>query len=193
MSIDEFFEAIDTGDLTTLERAISLLWFVAIDDASASLTAREICALIERNGHPKQNASRLNEALANDRRTAKAAQGSWRLVPMARRMLDEKLAPIFKAPKKVRASDAVLPHELFKGTRGYLEAVVRQINASYDHGLYDCCAVMCRRLLETLLIEVYEAAGRAAEIKGPDGHFSCSRRWSVSSKRTLAITLAATP
>jgi hypothetical protein len=30
---------------------------------------------------------------------------------------------------------------------------------------------MCRRLAETLLIEVYEAKGRAAEIKGSDGHF----------------------
>jgi hypothetical protein len=30
---------------------------------------------------------------------------------------------------------------------------------------------MCRRVLETLLIEVYESKGRAAEIKGADGHF----------------------
>lgn len=171
MNIDEFFQTIDTGELKTLERAISLLWFVANDDASLSLTAREICELIERNGHPKQNVSRLNDALTKDRRTAKSGQGSWRLLPTTRRTLDEKFAPILKAPKKVKVSDSVLPQELFKGTRGYVEAVVRQINASYDHGLYDCCAVMCRRLLETLLIEVYEGAKRAAEIKGSDGHF----------------------
>ncbi len=30
---------------------------------------------------------------------------------------------------------------------------------------------MCRRLLETLIIEVYEAKERAIEIKGSDGHF----------------------
>jgi hypothetical protein len=30
---------------------------------------------------------------------------------------------------------------------------------------------MCRRLLETLIIEVYEHCGRASEIKGTDGHF----------------------
>jgi hypothetical protein len=30
---------------------------------------------------------------------------------------------------------------------------------------------MCRRLLETLIIETYERAGRANEIKGADGHF----------------------
>jgi hypothetical protein len=55
--------------------------------------------------------------------------------------------------------------------RGYLEKVVLQLNASYDAQLYDCCAVMCRRLLETLIIEVYEHCGRAPEIKGSDGNF----------------------
>ena len=55
--------------------------------------------------------------------------------------------------------------------RGYLEKVVLQLNASYDAQLYDCCAVMCRRLLETLIIEVYEHCGRAREIKGSDGNF----------------------
>lgn len=56
-------------------------------------------------------------------------------------------------------------------TRGYLDRVVLQLNASYDAQLFDCCAVMCRRLLETLIIEVYEHCGRAAEIKGSDGNF----------------------
>jgi hypothetical protein len=52
-----------------------------------------------------------------------------------------------------------------------LEKVALQLNASYDAQLYDCSAVMCRRILETLLIEVYEHAGRASEIKAPDGNF----------------------
>jgi hypothetical protein len=59
---------------------------------------------------------------------------------------------------------------LLEGTRGYIERVGEQINKSFDGGLYDCCAVMCRRLLETLLIEIYEHAGRATEIKDK-GHY----------------------
>jgi hypothetical protein len=61
--------------------------------------------------------------------------------------------------------------ELVVGTRQYIERVVLQLNASYDAGLFDCCAVMCRRLLETLIIEVYEAVGRAEELKAGDSHF----------------------
>ena len=30
---------------------------------------------------------------------------------------------------------------------------------------------MCRRLVETLIIEVYESEGRASDVKGKDGHF----------------------
>jgi hypothetical protein len=65
----------------------------------------------------------------------------------------------------------VLPTDLFAGTRDYVERVVDQITKSYDAQLWDCTAVMCRRLLETLIIETYEKAGRASVIKGNDGHF----------------------
>ncbi len=72
---------------------------------------------------------------------------------------------------QVKASDSVVPRELVADTRGYIEKVAAQINGSYDNQLYDCCAVMCRRLIETLIIEVYESEGCANEIKGADGHF----------------------
>lgn len=65
---------------------------------------------------------------------------------------------------------SVIPLGLVTG-RGYLDKVILQLNVSYDAQLYDCCAVMCRRLLETLIIEVYEYCQRADEIKGPDGQF----------------------
>jgi hypothetical protein len=171
MKIDEFFLAIDTDEHKAIDRAINLLWFVGRVDVGIGASARELCDVMARNGHPKQNVSRMDEALGSDRRTAKAVAGSWRLVPKSRRDLDAKFATIVTAPKRVAVTDAVLPHELFKGSRGYLEDVVRQVNASYEYGLYDCCAVMCRRLLETLLIEVYEAGNRSGEIKGADGNF----------------------
>jgi hypothetical protein len=48
---------------------------------------------------------------------------------------------------------------------------VDQINKAFDAELWDCSAVMCRRLLETLIIEMYERAGRATDIKGSDDQF----------------------
>lgn len=69
------------------------------------------------------------------------------------------------------AEQAILPHSLFSGTRGYIECVVYQINASYSATCYDACAVMIRRLVEMLIIEVYEHHHRGTEIKDSDGNY----------------------
>ena len=65
----------------------------------------------------------------------------------------------------------VLPHSLVSGTRVYIEKVVFQINGSYENGWFDGCAVMMRRLIETLIIEVFEAHGLSANIQNADGEF----------------------
>jgi hypothetical protein len=171
MTIDEFFEKLDLSTRSALDRALCLLWFVGRTDATASATVKELCEIAERHGHPKQNATRLAQQLSADPRAAKSGRDGWRLTPRARRVLAMDLAPLISGPKTVPMTASVLPPDLFTKTRGYIESVVRQINASYDCGRYDCCAVMCRRLVETLLIEVYEAAGRANDIKGGDGNF----------------------
>ena len=72
----------------------------------------------------------------------------------------------------VRASnDGVVLLSLVKGTRGYIEKIANQANGAYENGWYDACAVMLRRLLETLLIESFEAAGKAAAIQNTSGDF----------------------
>lgn len=64
-------------------------------------------------------------------------------------------------------SEHVLPFSHVKGTRGYIERVVNQINGSYEKGWFDGCAVMMRRLIETLIIECFEKAGIADRIQNP--------------------------
>jgi hypothetical protein len=167
----DFLAAIDDAELTTLDRALALLWWAGRLEPSNGISTKEICGFLERSGQPKQNVARLNQRLADDRRTAKAGEGAWRLHPRARKELDLRYGAFRHERRQAAATDSVLPRDLFSGTRGYLERVVYQVNASYDSELFDCCAVMCRRTLETLLIEVYEAAGRANEIKGSDGQF----------------------
>src|SRR5687768_1124926 len=68
-------------------------------------------------------------------------------------------------------TEQVLAYSLVKGTRGYIEKLVHQINGSYENGWYDACAVMIRRLVETLIIEAFEKHGLAKKIQGPSGDF----------------------
>ena len=62
-------------------------------------------------------------------------------------------------------SQNVLPRAITSKTRGYIERVVDQINGCYEKGWFDGCAVMMRRLLETLIIESFEAYSLSHKIK----------------------------
>jgi hypothetical protein len=61
----------------------------------------------------------------------------------------------------------VLAFSHVRGTRPYIERIVNQINGCYEKGWFDGCAVMMRRLIETLIIECFEAAKIADKIKDP--------------------------
>lgn len=160
----------DGRPLLAIDRAIALLWWIGREDPAQGMTAQEICAVVETAGHPKQNAARLHRQLEQDRRTARAGRNGWRLHPRTRRELDIDYAFALEQARP-GPSDSVLPRQLFASTRDYIERVVAQINRSYDGECWDSTAVMCRRLLETLIIEVYEHRNQADRIKGPDGHF----------------------
>lgn len=67
--------------------------------------------------------------------------------------------------------NAIIPAVLFDNTRGYLIKVVNQANGAYSKGWYDACAVMLRRLLETLIIEAFEKHNIAGNIQNPSGDF----------------------
>lgn len=69
------------------------------------------------------------------------------------------------------ATDVVVLRSLVKDIRGYIERIANQVNGAYEKGWYDACAVMMRRLLETLLIEAFEAFGRASVIQTSGGDF----------------------
>src|SRR5712691_8541613 len=69
------------------------------------------------------------------------------------------------------ASQSVISMSLVRGTRGYIERVCNQANGAYENGWYDACAVMVRRLIETLIIEAFEHGNIAGKIKNPAGEF----------------------
>lgn len=95
-------------------------------------------------------------------------------VGAAARAIQQEVSEVLGPPEEaVRASDpnSVVPRVLFQGTRGYLVKIANQANGAYSQGWYDASAVMIRRLLETLIVEVFEKHGRASEIQNSQGDF----------------------
>lgn len=70
----------------------------------------------------------------------------------------------------------VINMSLVRGTRGYIERIANQVNGAYENGWYDAAAVMLRRLIETLIIEVFEKHAISDRIKNGAGDFFVSAR-----------------
>ena len=70
-----------------------------------------------------------------------------------------------------KPSDNLFPQELLNNTRQYIESVGNQAIICFDVGLYDACAVMIRKLFETLIIEAFERYKIADKIKNSAGNF----------------------
>jgi hypothetical protein len=89
------------------------------------------------------------------------------------RLIRNSVEEIYKPPAEgiKPKSEHVLASAIVKGSRGYVEKVVDQVNGSYENGLYDCCSVMIRRLIETLIIECYEKYKIENEIKDVNGDY----------------------
>ena len=126
----DFLHAVKDLDMTNVERAVALLWWHSQGDHGVSKTSKELIDEIADAGYPRQNTTRLTRELGSDPRTALAVGGGFRVLISARSLLDEKYRP-YTGPQPAPATDSVLPRSMFDGTRGYIERVVYQLNASY--------------------------------------------------------------
>jgi hypothetical protein len=70
-----------------------------------------------------------------------------------------------------RIETEFIPIEIVDGSRGYVVNVARQANRCFQCDALDACGVMVRRLLETLIIEVFEKKGIGDKIKDGSGNF----------------------
>ncbi len=166
----EFLQSIRNEKLSNADRAVAALWFLASHEIADTASASQLGRLMESAGYARQNVSHLNKKLKADLRTTRRSNGSFCVRVDACDDLRSAYAPFIhrSAPKD---SGIIVPTELTAGTRGYIKSIAWQLNGSYEFGHYDCCAVMCRRLVETLIIEAYEENGWVEDIKQPDGNY----------------------
>ncbi len=170
MNYKDFLKRVVELKLNTIDRVIALIWYHSTINEENELSVIEICSLIQDSGYGMQNKSRIRKSLLKDRRVVKTKNDSFRISTKVKSKLDS----IYKEYLDViplKKSDSVIEAKLFENAEPYIRKVVKQLNASYDYSLYDCCAVMSRRLLETLIIEAYEKLKREDVLKNGDGNY----------------------
>lgn len=163
-------EAIAPTAKTHFARAIAFLWFYRHSGEYLDRTAAELAKDLQNEDFPKPRVSRLHLELANSRYTVKGSRvKSFKINRAYAAELDKRYSSLVNA-KRAIATESILPSEWVADTRKNLEKLAYQINGSYYAGFYDGCAVLMRRLMETLIIETYVHKSRSDEIK-TDGNF----------------------
>lgn len=185
----EFARELATMKLSHVERAVALLWYYRTTQEYEERSAAELAADLHDEGFPKPNVSRLGDDLRGSRDTARGARaGTFQIDVRRVAGLDAKYLGLIGA-KKIKVVGSILPPDMVKGTRRYLEQIVHQINAAYEYGLYDASAVLMRRLMESLLIEIYLSRGRQIEIQR-NGNFLMLEPIITHVKGDATITLS---
>lgn len=87
------------------------------------------------------------------------------------RSFKQQLEKLIGKPIRKEIEGELFPMELIKDTRGYIENIGYQANACYHYGFYDAALVMVRKLLETLIIELFESRKLSDKIMDSSGHF----------------------
>jgi len=161
----DFCKQIANLTLSHADRAIALLWYYRQSQEFDERTASELASDLHEEGFPRANVTRLLTDLRRSRFTVRGHRsGTFQLDVRRIPDLDSSYNEIL-ALRKVNVTDQVLPSDFVAGTRAYLEQMVHQINGCYDYGFYDGCAVLCRRLMESLIVEVYMSRSRQHEIQ----------------------------
>ncbi|MDY6948269.1 MAG: hypothetical protein SXG53_21385 [Pseudomonadota bacterium] len=165
----EFAAAIAPLDLSAEERAVALLWFYRESQEFEERTASELAADLNDEGFPRSNTTRLHSQLMASKYTVRGTRARSFQVSLKRLgELQGKYGQLASV-NVVTVEDVILPSAWFLGTRPFFEQVTRQINGAYQYRFYDACAVLCRRLMESLIIEIYIALRRAPEIRPGSG------------------------
>jgi hypothetical protein len=62
-------------------------------------------------------------------------------------------------------TESYLPATIFDGQKPYIIRLIPQINGCFGSGYFEACAMLCRRLIETMIIDLYDQKGWSHELK----------------------------
>ena len=161
----DFARRIAELPLSHVERAIAMLWYFRDSQEFDERSAKDLADDLQEESFPRPNVTRLKEDLRRSSFTVRGRQpGTFQIDLRKAPELEKKYGEMIRT-KRVPVTGEVIPMEWVLGTRRYLEQIVYQINGCYESGFHDACAALCRRLMESLIIEVYVHEKRHHEIQ----------------------------
>jgi hypothetical protein len=166
MTIDTFLAKSGFIEKSELERAKLLAFYLHQVEKQQTVTLKEICDLFYVHGFSLPNTSRLKQNMIKSKSFVKGTEvGTYKLHKKELEVLKKDHPDADSKSEEIVTDETILPEILYKGTRGYIEKLAIQVNASYHRNIFDGCAMLMRRLLEVLLVETYDSLGKRSEIE----------------------------
>ncbi|WP_028574630.1 hypothetical protein [Desulfonatronovibrio hydrogenovorans] len=191
MNLQQFSEMADLESKTELQKSLYLSYYLLKDRGRSAVSVADLTALFEELHFSRPNQSRLAKRMRQERAFVNGGSpGSFKIHATKLREIQSQLPTVGSKSEEILHDEEVLPESLYRSTRGYIEKLADQINASYESNIFDGCAVLMRRLLEICLILSYEKLGIASEIKDSDGNYKLLQAIvsNASVNQTLALS-----
>ncbi len=172
MKLENFSVTADLLNKTELERVALIAFYFQTNKGQPEFTISDISILLTSLGFAKPNATRLRTNITKSASFIKGANhNTYRLSAKKLSTLSSEF-PNTSESEEIISDDSLIPEILFSQTRRhYLLKAAQQINAAYEHNLFDACTLMMRRLLEILLIHCFEHKGIENQVKDEEGNY----------------------
>ena len=171
ISLEKSEKLANLSEKTEIETAKYLTFYFSSIRSISEVPFEDLLEAFEALHYNRPNSSRLGKRIYISPDFVKAkAVGMIKLHAKAIAQLKSEFPNLLQS-EDVVASATLLPDELFLKSPAYLTKLKDQINACYEHNIFDGCAVLMRRLLEILLIQSYEALGIDGQIQDGNGNY----------------------
>lgn len=172
MTVENFRDEAILGGLNEVRKVCYLAFYFLKKEKAEEFTAGDGAKWLTDLRYSRPNVSRLHDNLRSSRDTVRGREdNTFRLQANFVKALEAKFPQLSETSQDVVDSGAILPEVDYQKTRGYIETLAKQINASYEHNLFDGCAVLMRRLLEVLLILSYRHLKIERAIQDASGNY----------------------
>lgn len=195
MEFSDFIEKIENFTQSTLLQKVEYAFYYTekIENAQGA-DLKAIITLLTANRCSVTNLSRLRTQIKSSRHFVKCKEhDSYVLSLQVFRDLDSRFSTYFQNNTKIITSGILLDEEKFRINRHNINKLVDQINHCYEYNCYDACAVLMRKLFETVLILAYENLQIANEIKDSAGNYYMLESITGNAKNNSTLNLSREP
>lgn len=165
---ESFFDIIANKDLSETDLAIYFIWYsIYSSDDIDSVSLSQILKLFKESRiRGALNPTRLKNKLTSDKRCI-FDLGTFQLQRGFEKQADIEFGLITDTPHQPNAEVIT---QVFSHKSNYYTELSREINSGYESRNFNSCAVIMRRMVESLIIDIYLTKGLQSEIKN-NGEF----------------------